>query len=75
MRLGRRVNVLTAQTQMSKRVLIALPFLVFLLFNFLNPDYMNPLYTTQTGHMLLGFCVFGLAAGSWMINKMAVLHY
>src|SRR5436309_15893400 len=36
MRLHRRVRVLTSQTQMSKRVLLCLPFIMFVLLNVLN---------------------------------------
>ncbi len=74
-RLNRRVRVLTSQTQMSKRVLIALPFFIFILFNFLNPVYMRPLYATPTGRTLLLICAAGLGLGTWMINRMAVLKY
>lgn len=75
MRLNRKVRVLTAQTQMSKRILIVLPFFIFFMLNFLNPDYMNPLYTTDVGHILLVICVVGLTIGTWLINKMSVLRY
>src|ERR1043165_2227365 len=37
MRLHRRVRVLPAQTQMSKRVLLGLPFIMFVLLNVLTP--------------------------------------
>ena len=54
-RLNRRVRVLTAQTQMSKRILIVLPFVLFALLNALNPSYMEPLYATTAGKgMLVG---------------------
>lgn len=75
MRLNRKVRVLTAQTQMSKRILVVLPFFIFFMLNFLNPGYMNPLYTTDVGHILLVICVVGLTIGIWSINKMAVLRY
>src|SRR5688500_14227040 len=52
MRLARRVRVLTAQTQFSKRILLALPFIIFVILNMLNPKYMQPLYSTSTGHMI-----------------------
>ena len=75
LRLGRRMRILTAQTQMSKRVLLVLPFFVFILFNILNPDYMAPLYTTKVGNILLAISALGLAFGSWLMNRMAVLKY
>src|SRR6185295_2341557 len=49
MRLNRRVRVLTAQTQFSKRILAALPIFIFVALNTLNPGYMQPLYTTEMG--------------------------
>ena len=75
MRLNRRLRILTAQTQMSKRVLIALPFFTFFALNLINPDYMNTLYTTMPGRILLAIGVTGLAIGAWLINKMAKLSY
>ena len=75
MRLNRRLNVLTAQTQLSKRLLVSLPFLVFILFNVINPDYMRPFYDTTVGHRLLAIGVAGLSLGTLIMNKMAVLRY
>jgi tight adherence protein B len=75
MRLHRRVRVLTAQTQMSKRVLLFLPFLMFVLLNILNPKYMSPFYTEFAGKVMLGVSVFLLALGAWVMNRMAALKY
>jgi tight adherence protein B len=65
-RLTRRVRVLTAQTQFSKRVLLALPFLIFVGMNLINPSYMRTLYTTGMGQLLLGVAVTGMVVG-WML--------
>lgn len=73
MRLNRRFRVLTSQTQYSKRILIAMPFIMFFVLNILNAEYMAPLYTTRNGNMIL-LAAFGmLSAGWWMMNKMAAL--
>ncbi len=69
--LNKRIRVLTAQTQFSKMVLIAMPVLMFFVLNAINPEYMNPLYTTQVGHFLLGLMAISLMMGSWMMNKLA----
>lgn len=74
-RLNRRVRVLTAQTQLSKRVLLCLPFLVFIALNFVNPEYMSLFYTTVPGRVMLGVGVILLAIGAWIMNKMAQLKY
>ena len=75
MRLARRVRVLTAQTQFSKRILLALPFVIFILLNYLNPKYMGPLYTTSTGQMLLFISATGLLLGAWIMNRLVVLKH
>jgi tight adherence protein B len=75
LRLNRRVRVLTAQTQFSKRVLLALPFVIFVVLNAINPDYMLPLYTTPMGRLLLGCAALGLLCGAWTMNRLAVLRY
>jgi len=75
MRVTRRVRVLTAQTQLSKRILIGLPIILFLLLNFASPKYMEPLYNTTSGQIMLGVGIAGLAIGSWMMNWMATIKY
>ncbi len=75
LRVGRRVRVLTAQTQLSKRVLVVLPVLVFLILNVINPDYMEPLYTTVPGKIMLGMGIFALVMGAWMMDRICNLEY
>ena len=75
MRLHRRVRVLTAQTQISKRVLIALPFVIFIVFNIINPKYMSIFYYERVGTYMLAAGIVMLAMGSWVMNKMATLKY
>jgi tight adherence protein B len=75
MRLSRRIRVLTAQTQFSKRVLLTLPFMLFFVLNFIRPSYMVPLYGTTTGRILLAISALGLFLGAWTMNRMAVLRY
>jgi tight adherence protein B len=74
MRLNRRFRVLIAQTQFSKRVLLILPFFMFTLMNFINPEYVNTLYATSAGNwMLISACV-SLMLGWLVMNKMANLR-
>ena len=74
-RLNRRVRVLTAQTQFSKRILLALPVALFIVLNLLSPAYMQPLYITTPGHIILAAGGAGLLTGAWMMNRMVVLKY
>lgn len=75
MRLNRRVRVMTAQTQFSKKTLISLPIIMFFLLNIVNPAYMQPLYTTIIGKCMLGAMVASLLFGSWVMNRMTVLRF
>lgn len=74
-RLAGRVRVLTAQTQLSKRILIAMPIALFFLLNMLNPAYMEPLYSSQDGRMMLIVASVGVLLGAWIMNRMAVIRY
>ena len=74
-KLNRRVRVMTAATQFSKKVLIALPIMMFFLLDILNPEYMNPLYTTMAGKIMLVVSVSSVLFGAWVMNRMCILHF
>ena len=74
-RLRRRVGILTAQTQLSKRVLIALPFVLLAGLTFLNAEYMSPLFTTTIGNYMLIAASVGMVLGIWMMNRVSQLQY
>ncbi len=74
-RLRRRVGILTAQTQMSKRILIALPFVLLAGLTFLNADYMSPLFTTTAGNYMLVAASAGIVMGIWTMNRVSQLEY
>ena len=73
-RLSRRVRVLTAQTQFSKRVLAALPLIMFVVLNLINPRYVEPLYATGVGRMLLLITVILLLLGIFVMNRVAKIR-
>jgi len=75
MRLQRRVRVLTAQTTLSKNVLIFVPFGLFLFLAISKPGYLEPLIKTEIGHYLLMGAGLSLLLGSWVMNRIAKLKY
>lgn len=75
MRLNRRVRVMTAQTQFSKKTLISLPIIMFFLLNIVNAAYMQPLYTTMIGKCMLGAMIASLLFGSWVMKRMTILRF
>ncbi len=73
MRLNRRFRVLIAQTQFSKRILLAMPMIMFVVLNTINRDYMATLYHTRDGNVILLVAAGMLTLGWWSMNKMATL--
>ncbi|MCE5325964.1 MAG: type II secretion system F family protein [Planctomycetaceae bacterium] len=74
-RLSRRVRILTAQTQFGKRILVALPFVLLAVLSILNPRYMDLLYSTTPGQLLLCGAGVSVLLGMWMMNRMIRLRY
>jgi tight adherence protein B len=75
MKLNRRVRVMTAATQFSKRLLIALPVIMFFFFDISNPEYMEPLYTTVVGKFMLLMTATSILIGAWVMNRMCILRF
>jgi len=74
-KLKRRFQTLVAQTQLSKRILVALPILLFVVMNLINPQYMEPMFATTMGQRLLAGACVSLLLGVWAMNRMVVLRY
>ncbi len=67
--LARKLRGLTAMGRASAAVLIALPFAAALGLTAINPEYMKPLYTTSTGHVLIGVGLTMMAVGSLLLKR------
>jgi tight adherence protein B len=74
MRLGRRFRVLVAQTQVSKRILIAMPCVMFGVLHLVSAEYMEGLYADSTGQMVLMAAAGSLICGWAVMNRMAELR-
>ncbi len=74
-RLLRKVRVLTAQTNLSAKALIAMPIIMFFALNILNPEYMAPLYETNVGKFLLAVTVTSVLFGWWVMKRLSVIRY
>ena len=73
MRLGRRFKTLTAQTTISKRILLGMPFVLFALLNLVGPDYMDPMYSTKIGNILMAGSGVSLLIGWAVMNRLSEL--
>jgi tight adherence protein B len=74
-RLAKRVRVLTAQTNFSAKVLIAMPIILFFLLNIISPKYMYPLYHTTAGKYILAATIISVLLGWLIMKRLSVLRF
>ena len=67
---ARKIKGLTAMGRASAYVLVGLPFFVGLAMTVLNPQYMEPLYHSSTGHTLIMIGLVMMAFGSLILKKL-----
>ena len=66
---ARKIKGLTAMGRAGAYVLVALPFFIGAIITIINPTYMDPLYHTHTGHMLIYSGLAMMAFGSLILKK------
>jgi len=70
-RLSRRVRVVTAQARLGRNVIAAMPFLIVLFIHLKMPAYLDPLYHTTAGNLMLaaalGAVILGICVMNWII--------
>jgi tight adherence protein B len=64
-----QVKALTAEGRLSGVVLIALPFILFVIMLHLNYDYEKMLWTTKLGKIMAGGGIILQILGAWLIKK------
>ncbi|MFW6456705.1 MAG: type II secretion system F family protein [Planctomycetota bacterium] len=70
----RRLRVITAQTQFSKRALLAFPFIFLVVMNVIYPGYTDPLFETTGGKITAFIAGTLLLIGAWIMNRMTRLE-
>jgi tight adherence protein B len=66
---ARKIKSLTAMGKMSAYTLLGLPFFIAGALTLMNPEYMDPLYHTSTGHMLIFVGLTMMLFGSLVLKK------
>jgi tight adherence protein B len=66
---ARKIRSLTAMGRMSAYTLVGLPFFVAVMIGLLNPGYLDPLFQTNAGHMMIIGSLVGMAIGSAILKK------
>jgi tight adherence protein B len=68
-KLQRKIKTLSAESRLSAWILVLSPFVLFLFLSFINPGYVEPLYTDPRGMTLVSGGVVSLFIGSlWIRN-------
>jgi tight adherence protein B len=65
-----KVNALSMEAKASAAIIGALPFIVTLLIYLSSPQYILLLFTSSTGHMLLGISAVLMTIGTLIMKKM-----
>jgi len=65
-----KVQALSMEAKASAAIIGALPFIVALLVYLSSPGFIMPLFTTSTGHMILGVSAFWMSIGIFVMRKM-----
>jgi tight adherence protein B len=73
--LQQKVKVYTAQGRMTGAVLLALPFIAFVLLNIIRPGYTAPLFETPTGLKMVYGTLVSMALGAFFIRRIIQIKY
>lgn len=65
-----KVQALSMEAKASAVIIGALPFIVAILVYLSSPNYIMPLFTTPTGHMILAFSAVWMSIGVFVMKKM-----
>lgn len=65
-----RVKALSAEGRLSAIVLMALPIVLLVGLTWINPEYMDPLYTDPTGQTMLMVAMIWMGVGGLVIKRM-----
>lgn len=65
-----RIKAMTSEGRATAYILGSLPILVFAAIHFTSPDYMTVLFTTDSGHFLLGLSVGLVGLAAFIVNRM-----
>lgn len=65
-----KIRAVSQEAKSGASIIGSLPLIIVVIVNIITPDYMNVLFTTSTGHILLGISVFWMSLGVLVMRKM-----
>ena len=73
--LQQKVRVHTAQGRLTGAILIAIPFVAFLLTNLVRPGYTRPLFETEIGRKMIWVTLASMTIGILLIRRIIRVKY
>jgi tight adherence protein B len=73
--LQQKVKVYTAQGRMTGAILIAMPFIAFVLLNVVRPGYTAPLFESEVGRRMVYGTLASMLLGSFFIRRIIRIKY
>ena len=71
MTIEREIRVITNQKKMEGRLISLMPFVMLLAMNFLSYSYVEPLYTTIAGRIIMTAALVTIGAGIYLMEKLS----
>ncbi len=68
-KLTRKIKTLSAESRLSAWILILVPFVVFLMLNIIDPEFIDPLINDPRGVELIMYGIGGITLGALWIKK------
>ena len=69
-RMKAKIKALSMEAKASAAIIGALPFIVAFLVYLTSPTYIMPLFTTSTGHLVIGCSLIWMSVGIFVMKKM-----
>lgn len=66
----REIKTMTAQKKFEGKIISVMPLIVILFLNFSSPDYLEPLYTTFAGRIIMTTAIAGLGAAFYLTERL-----
>ena len=70
----REIRTLTAQKRLEGNIITAMPVLVILFLNIFSPDYLEPMYSSISGRLMMTGALIGLLISHYMMHRLTCIE-
>lgn len=70
----REIKTLTSQKKFEGNIITAMPLIVIMFLNLFSPDYLEPLYVTLGGRLIMTGSLAGIISAHYMTRKMTSIE-